>query len=355
MFNWIRKGRAARNKNRIKRSAASAVIAVSLAVFAPHIATGQQRAEQKLERGGKVLINHFAGQVTVTGWDRDVIEATATDEGEAEKLQVQVSGDSRRVIISVGRNQRYRGDIDLKVMVPRYAEIESIESQRGDITVSDVEGAVSINTAQGDVSVTKVGPLKLSTRNGDVIVRDVKGNLVARAFSGDVEASDVTGTVDVSSLSGSITVQNAGGDVSVSSTSGEITVRCARGRAELATVSGTIEMAGVGGDVEAQTTSGEAIFRGQIRAGGRYRLKSLSGEAVMYVQTDPPGFTATLTTYSGELETDFPLKLDSPLQGPINRKMIGRYGDGQAQIALDSFSGASRIVKGTAATLRECK
>jgi hypothetical protein len=75
----------------------------------------------------------------------------------------------------------------------------------------------------------------------------------------------------------------------------------------------------------------------------------------MYVQPDPPGFTATLTTYSGELETDFPLKLDSPLQGPINRKMVGRYGDGQAQITLDSFSGASRIVKGTAATARECK
>lgn len=328
------------------------MIALSLVALAPHAATGQQRAEQKLERGGKVFINNFAGQVTVTGWDRDVVEATAVDEEDSEKLQVQVSGDARRLSVSMGRN---RGEVNLKVMVPRYAEIELIESHRGDVTVNDIDGAVTINTAQGDVSVTKVGPLKLNARSGDVTVKDVKGNLVARAFSGDVQASDITGSVDANSMSGSINVQNAGGDVAVSSTSGEITIRCARGRAELATVSGTVEMTGVGGDVEAQTTSGEVIFKGVIRAGGRYRLKSLSGEAVMYVQPDPPGFTATLTTYSGELETDFPLKLDSPLQGPINRKMVGRYGDGQAQITLDSFSGAARIVKGTAATLRECK
>jgi len=323
-----------------------------LAAIIPSAVAGEQRASQRLERGGKVLISHLAGQITVTGWDRDVIEATAMDEDDSANLQVQITGDARRASV---RTQRYRGDVDLKVMVPRYAEIELIETQRGDVRVTDVEGAVNISATQGDISVSNVGPLRIKTRNGDVTVRGVKGDLAVSAFSGDIQASNVTGSVEGSSLSGGLTIQNAGGDVAVSSTSGDVSVHCARGRAELSTVSGTVDMTGIGGDVEAQSTSGEVIFKGQMRAGGRYRLKSLSGEAVMYIQADPPGFTASLTTYSGELETDFPLKLESPLQGPINRKMVGRFGDGLAQITLDSFSGGARIVKGTAATLKECK
>jgi hypothetical protein len=62
------------------------------------------------------------------------------------------------------------------------------------------------------------------------------------------------------------------------------------------------------------------------------------------------------TTYSGEIDTGFPLKIESPAQGgPINRRMTGVYGNGLAKIALDSFSGTVKISKGTAAALNECK
>jgi DUF4097 and DUF4098 domain-containing protein YvlB len=113
---------------------------------------------------------------------------------------------------------------------------------------------------------------------------------------------------------------------------------------------------GINGDVEANTGSGEVTFRGPIRADGRYRLKSLSGEVEMVIQENPPGFTATLVTYNGEVETVFPLKLKSPLKGSwINRRIEGEYGDGQARLALDSFNGAVRILKLGAESAKECK
>jgi hypothetical protein len=61
-------------------------------------------------------------------------------------------------------------------------------------------------------------------------------------------------------------------------------------------------------------------------------------------------------TYSGEVETEFRLKVDTPLQrGPINRRIVGRYGEGQTQITLDSFSGGVRLAKGNNAQWKECK
>src|SRR5262249_5943810 len=133
-------------------------------------------------------------------------------------------------------------------------------------------------------------------------------------------------------------------------------LRCVKGSATVSSASGSINLIGVGGDVDASTASGEVIFKGALRAGGHYRLKSISGEVEMTLLPDAPGFTATLMSYSGEIETDVPLKRDSQWRGtPTNHRITGRYGDGQTQITLDSFRGTVRIAKGTPAMLKECK
>jgi len=117
-----------------------------------------------------------------------------------------------------------------------------------------------------------------------------------------------------------------------------------------------MSLTGIGDDVEANTTSGDVSYSGKMRAGGRYRMKSTSGQVHMIIPADSPGFTATLSSYSGEIETDFPLNIESPLQrGPINRRIIGRYGDGQAQIVLDSFSQGVKLGKASAEALQGCK
>jgi DUF4097 and DUF4098 domain-containing protein YvlB len=252
--------------------------------------------------------------------------------------------------------RRYVGDVRLEVKVPRYADLETLEGSRADIEVSDVDGATLINAGNGDIRGTRVGLLKIGRHRGDVTVREVKGDLTARSFNGEVFVENVAGSVDVAAMNGDLRVQNAGGDVRANSAAGDIEIRCAKGRAEVSSASGSITLVGVGGDAEASTASGEVIFRGPIRAGGNYRFKSISGDVAMTMQPDTPGFTATLSTYSGEIVTDFPLKVESPLQGrPLNRHMTGVYGNGQAKLSLDSFSGTVKIAKGAAAALKECK
>ena len=328
---------------------------------APHAPEDEQAQVEpismKLVRGGKVSISSRSGQIVVSGWDRDVVEARATGDNGPVPIETQTTGDPARprLLLTISA-RRYGRDAKLDVKVPRYADVETLEGYRGDIEVADVDGATLINAGNGDVKITRVGSLKVSRRSGDVTAREVRGDLTARSFNGEVVVENVTGLVDVAATNGDLRVHNAGGDVRANSATGDVEVRCAKGRAEVSSASGSITLIGVGGDVDASTASGDVIFRGPLRVAGNYRPKSLSGTVSMTIQPDVAGFTATLSTYSGEIDTAFPLKVESPLQrGPMNRRITGTYGNGQTKLALDSFSGTVRIAKGTAAALKECK
>ena len=275
----------------------------------------------KLARGGKVVISSRAGNIIVTGWDKDTVQASASSDSGPEPIETQTTGDAAhpRLLLtaSTPSGRRFGREVRLEVKVPRYSDIETLDGQRGDIVISDVEGTTVINTGNGDVKVMRVGPLKVSRRSGDLTARDVKGDLTARSFTGEIVVENVTGLVDVAATNGDLTIHNGGGDVRANSAMGSIEIRCAKGRAEVSSASGSITLTGVGGDADASTASGEVIFTGLLRANGNYRLKSLSGEVLMTIQPDAPGFTATLSTYSGGLDTDFPLKVENPVQrGP---------------------------------------
>ena len=311
----------------------------------------------QLAKGGKVAISSRAGQIFVSGWDRDVVQASAKGDNGPVPIETQTSGDPARPRLLLRLSaRRFSGEAKFDVKVPRYADVETLEGYRGDIQITDVDGATSINAGNGDVHVLRAGTVRVSRRSGDINIKDLKGDLTARSFSGDVVVDNVAGLVDVAATNGDLRIHNSGGDVRANSATGDTEIRCAKGRADVASASGSITLIGVGGEVEASTASGDVTFRGAMRAGGSYRMKSLSGNVSMTIQPDAPGFTAMLTTYSGEINTDFPLKLESPGQGgPVNRRLNGTYGNGQAKLTLDSFSGTVRIAKGTAAMLKECK
>ena len=314
----------------------------------------------KAARGSKVAVTSRTTRVTVIGVDGENLEAAATSEAGQEPVQTQVSGDPAHPKISVfvpaNHPRRVGKEVHLSIKVPRYVEIESVDSRNGDVEVRDIDAGVVINNGAGQVTVNHVGSLKVGSRSGNVTVKNVKGDLLLRNTNGEAVVDTVGGMADVSATNGNLQVRNIGGDLRANSATGDVDIHCAKGRAEISSASGSITMIGVAGDAEATTVSGEVVFKGPIRSNGRYSFKSVSGEVEMLVQPDPPGFTATLLTYSGEIETEFRLKVETPLQrGPINRRLVGRFGEGQTQITLDSFNGGVRLARGNNAQWKECK
>ncbi|MDT7602738.1 MAG: hypothetical protein QOF61_735, partial [Acidobacteriota bacterium] len=67
------------------------------------------RISVKLERGSRVAISNRYGRITITGWDRDTVEASATSAKGAEAVQVEMTADPQaRSMLSlavVGRNR----------------------------------------------------------------------------------------------------------------------------------------------------------------------------------------------------------------------------------------------------------
>lgn len=300
------------------------------------------------------------GRVSITGWDKATLEATARSDQGSEQLVVEATGEGEAQKVSLYVPARARRapikELTIEVRVPRYAIIDSVESTTGDVMVANIDASVSVASGSGNVSLNQVQSGRVRARSGAIAGRDVKGDFFARSLSGPVVAERVAGAVDVSSNNGSIQVRNTEGNVRANAAAGDISVHCAKGRVDLSTANGSVVLVGIGGDVDATSASGSVLFTGPIRADGNYRLKSLSGEVEMAIQPDAPGFNATLITYSGDIETDFPIKMDGPFQGvPINRRVSGRYGKGGANVTLDSFSGTVKIGKATAAQLKECR
>jgi len=363
----------------------------------------------KFERGAKISVgNRTTGPIVVVGWDRDFIEASAVSDRGAEAVRVRMDSDlsGMRIFlkadyaegeenrIGLGPRQGLRErrltfglrdpesahpetqapvkedvpilsappipppsinqgpdlpqmfyfrprEIFLEVKVPRYAEIEMITVNRSDVMVSGVDTAIAVNGARSAVKLRRVGAAEVKTS------------------SGDVEVDDATGLVDVITTGGAIVVKNARSDVRALSLSGRIEIQCARGRVDVSNTDGPITLNGAGGDVSATATNSRVRFSGPIRADGRYYLKSMSGAVEMEAPANSPGFTATLSSYRGGIETDFSLKTSKSAasrgDSPVNRRLIGRYGNGQAQITLDSFDGIVKLSKMAAGALKDCR
>ncbi|MBA3712052.1 MAG: DUF4097 family beta strand repeat protein [Pyrinomonadaceae bacterium] len=232
----------------------------------------------------------------------------------------------------------HRQEIHLEVKVPRYAEIEVIEVYRSDVEVSGVETHVAVNGGKSTIKLNNVGSAEVRTK------------------SGAVEVGEVRGLVDVITTSGSIAVRKAGSDVRVISISGNVEIRCVRGRVNVGNTDGSIRLVGIGGDIDATTTGSDIRFTGDIRKDGRYHLKSMSGLVEMFLSSTPAGFTAVLSSYRGTVEATLPLRIaQNTINDPINRRLVGRYGNGQAHLTLDSFDGNVKLNKAAPAATEDCR
>jgi hypothetical protein len=354
----------------------------------------------KYERGGKIMVgNRTTGPIVVIGWDRDYIEASALSDRGTESVRAFVdpgpagariglkadyadfdeirlrSGSgadplaARRQISKPDATSNMPvplpppapsqapdfpsgfssrpGELFIEIKVPRYAEIEAISVIRSEVLVVGIETPITVNGERSAVRLKRIGSAQVRTRGGDV------------------EVEDSEGLVDVITTGGAIVVKGARTDVRALSLSGRIDIQCARGRVDVNNTDGSITLSGVTGDVSATATNSPIRFSGAIRADGRYYLKSMSGSVEMEVPANSPGFTATLSSYRGGVGADFQLKTAQPSAGKgksgsqpdaaVNRRLIGRFGNGQAQITLDSFDGKVRLGKMAAGAATECR
>jgi len=289
-------------------------LAIALLALAPAIAGAQRRREYdrdyrssvdttfSFDRRGLVSLTLGSGDIVVTGWSRDQIRIHATSENGG----VRVDASSSRVVLEPSGGYGRSGDSRFEVSVPTGVRIVA-RAQSGDISISGTQGEVD-----------------------------------ARSQSGDIKIEDVANRLDIGTLSGDIEARTVSGDVQIKSVSGDIRVNDFKGDFEGETVSGGIELHNaIGRFIRSHTTSGDLVYEGSIDPAGRYELSAHSGDIRL---TIPASTSAQLSvsTWSGTLESDFPITL-RPGEHGIGTGQAKRFtfdiGGGAARISAETFSG----------------
>src|SRR6516164_9081241 len=93
--------------------------------------------EQPLPPGSRLAISNDSGPISVTGWDKDTVQAGIAGERDLAAVRMyQQSGKSGLMMISVNPQGRHSDEHHLILKVPRGVAIESLHSGTGDIDIS---------------------------------------------------------------------------------------------------------------------------------------------------------------------------------------------------------------------------
>jgi DUF4097 and DUF4098 domain-containing protein YvlB len=250
------------------------------------------------DRRGAVVMVVGNGEIDVTAWDRPQIRVRA----RSERSVVRMDATTTRLSLDIARQRG--GDTRFEVTVPVGVRI-SARATTGDIRITGTKGGVEARTQSGDLTVADVGEtVDLNT------------------YSGDISARQINGTVEVTTLSGSVDVVDARGDVDVTSVSGDVDLRNVAARF-----------------VRAKSTSGSIGYDGAVDATGRYDLGSHSGDVYVTIP-QATGALFTIATYSGAIDSDFPITLRPGEHGiGSSKRFTFEIGKGDARISAESFSG----------------
>jgi hypothetical protein len=244
-----------------------------------------------------VALTLRAGEVTVSTWERDEMRVVGD---HASRTYVDIS-QSRSIVRLRADAWAGPAQVDYELTVPVSMDIDI----RGTFINADIDGTE--------------GEVRVFTTQGDIDVRGGSGFIQLETVNGRVNLEDAEGRVDVQSTNGRVAVTNVSGEIAASSVNGGITLQ-------------GIESS----DVRAETTSGGVYYDGTIVDGGRYTLRTHSGDVVVAM---PEGVNATfgVSTFSGNLDTAFPITVTGTRSR--GRPFSFTLGDGSARIELRSFSG----------------
>jgi DUF4097 and DUF4098 domain-containing protein YvlB len=313
-------------RNRQVREWMTALVGLAFIVaFVAAPALAEEKYEEKfakteaLVKTGTFYLSNVSGDIEIAVWKEaqvkieavKVSKAASLDKAKenAAKVTIEVTKDADLVRVETKYPKQSGGfwggdrisvSVDYKVWVPDQATVE-IKSVSGDVVVAALGGQAKIDSVSGNVTLQGAAGAEIKLVSGDLEIGNVGGDAFIKAVSGDITVTKIKGSVAADAVSGDIELR----DVSEADS------------------------------VDIKTVSGNVVYVGTIKAGGRYELKTHSGDVRMTIPADAT-FDFEANTFSGAIDTDFEIKV----VGKISPKEIrGTVGKGGATITLKSFSG----------------
>jgi hypothetical protein len=262
-----------------------------------------------VQRGSRLSINNFAGEVVVHVWDRDSVHVVARHQS---RTRVSIRPGASALSISASGIAGPQGSVDYDITAPSWMPIR-IEGTYNFVTIDGMQAEVFASTVRGDV-----------------IIRGGTGLITAKSIEGEIDVDGARGKINVSSTNEKIKIANASGDITAESVNGGIT------------------MTGIdSSSAEASTVNGNIVYEGKIANGGHYIFGTHNGDLSLGIPENTNA-TFTIRTYQGSFSTDLPLEGVARADLHRGRRVTTTLGTGSADVSLETFGGAIRLRRGTA-------
>jgi DUF4097 and DUF4098 domain-containing protein YvlB len=253
-------------------------------------------------KSGTVELGLISGEITVTGWNRSEIKIVAF----TRRGTIETSLSNSRVTLSLRgqRNGNWDSESRYELMVPVGTRVTA-NSVSGDITVKSTGGETEISTVSGEVQLV-----------------DAADRISINTVSGDVHATKLRGRTRVEGVSSGLVLEDVTGDVNAKAVSGDIALRNINSS-----------------NVRAETVSGDIAYEGAVSSTGTYEFNAHSGDVRLAIPVNTNA-QLSLQTWSGEINSQFPMTMQTEDRGRRSKRMSFTIGSGAgAHISAETFSG----------------
>jgi DUF4097 and DUF4098 domain-containing protein YvlB len=249
------------------------LVSISLVLVVPAIGMTIDRDYHEtfdVREGVRLDLRHGDGDVTVTPWDKDVIDVRVRYFAEVKRLGFTDEPDffvdfdqTEDVVRVVGREEIGSGVVFFQsikeheytytISAPSYVRLE-LNGDDGDVSITGWRSDIDCVLDDGDVELQDVSNAvtRISLEDGDVSIRGLEGELIVSGDDGDIALSDshVT-TARISLQDGDVNADKCEGEFRVSVDDGDVHLdRLVSDRIEISGEDGDMRVALVGTELQ---------------------------------------------------------------------------------------------------------
>jgi hypothetical protein len=252
-----------------------------------------------IKAGTRLVVDNFAGSITIDTWTKSSIRIQAEHSRRAE---LDIERSVARLDVSAHGKWGEPVFVDYTITVPAGTPVE----------LSGIDTDVEVRGAEG--------PVKAETVKGDVTIKGAKGAVTCSSVEGVVEVLDTRGRVEASAVNDMVRVVGATGVVQAESVNGDVIIEQAKTS-----------------NVEASTVNGNVYYIGDIQKGGDYSFSTHQGSMWIGVPVNA-NCTGSVSTYDGSFRSVFPLETSEKKRH--GGDVTFTIGDGSARLELEAFNGS---------------
>ena len=289
---------------------------ISLATVTPalHDDKKEGRSSEKIERSmpvdptATITVCVMSGAIAVRGWDKSEVRVSSPDAGVIDFRRIDKFKEKDKQ--KLPQTPATRVDVmimDTSDKTGKKGDCQAI----ADVSVEVPHGAtVQVQTRDGDIHIVGVAAAYAGSQNGDIAIERASRLVEAGSVGGSIMLRDSSGRINLSSAGGGVDASN------VKATSTEDTF-------EVATVSGDVQLTHVSNPkLSVKTVSGVVTMTGALMRSGQYGFSTWSGDVILALPTDASFQIIAKLSDNQNIISDFKLKyLEIPQPPQPNPQM----------------------------------